>query len=59
VLAMPAIYVVPEATDLNSVASEFAVDGSRLLSANPNLPDQGSIDAGTVLVVPRGTEDLP
>ena len=55
-LAVPALYIVPEDTLLSSTAQTLATSDEALLSANPQLAGQEELTAGTLLVVPPGKE---
>lgn len=56
VLAVPALYIVPEDTLLSSAAQRLETSDEALLSANPQLAGQKALTAGTLLVAPRGKE---
>jgi hypothetical protein len=55
-LAVPALYIVPEDSLLSSTAQRLATSDEALLSANPQLAGQQELVAGTLLVVPPGKE---
>ena len=59
VLAVPALFIVPENMPLSGAANRLETTRDALLSANPELAGREEIAAGRVLVVPLEREGQP